>query len=96
MTFDSSKILVGAVVTEKTERLKTEENKYTFKVATGANKIEIRRAVEGLFKVHVTAVRVMNYLGKRRRMGAFIGRKPNWRKAVVTVKQGESIEALER
>ncbi len=87
---------MGAVVTEKTERLKTEENRYTFRVTTGANKIEIRRAIEKLFKVHVTDVRVMNYLGQRRRMGAFVGRRPSWKKAMVTLKQGETIEALER
>ncbi|MEO0081982.1 MAG: 50S ribosomal protein L23 [candidate division WOR-3 bacterium] len=89
-------IVLGAVVTEKAERLKANQNQYTFRVAAKANKIEIRRAVEQLFKVHVEDVRVMNMLGKQRRMGMFVGRRPNWKKAVVTVKQGERIEALER
>jgi large subunit ribosomal protein L23 len=84
------------VVTEKAERLKAEQSRYTFKVAPTANKIEVRDAVERLFKVHVREVRVMNYLGKMRRMGRFSGRRPDWKKAVVTLKQGERIESLER
>jgi large subunit ribosomal protein L23 len=84
------------VVTEKAERLKAEQSRYTFKVARTANKIEVRDAVERLFKVHVREVRVMNYLGKMRRMGRFEGRRPDWKKAVVTLKQGERIESLER
>ena len=91
-----TRVIVGALVTEKSERLRAEHNQYTFRVASGVTKIEVRRAVEKLFKVHVTDVRVMNYLGKKRRMGMFSGRRPNWRKAVVTVKAGEKIEALER
>jgi large subunit ribosomal protein L23 len=93
---DLTRILLDAMVTEKSERLKADENKYTFKVATGANKIQIRQAVERQFKVHVTAVRVMNQLGKMRRMGVFTGRRPTWKKAIVTLKQGETIESLER
>ncbi|MFO7638661.1 MAG: 50S ribosomal protein L23 [bacterium] len=92
----ASEVIVGALVTEKSERLKADFNQYTFRVVTGATKVEVRQAVEKLFKVHVTDVRVMNYLGKKRRMGMFSGRRPEWRKAVVTVKQGETIEALER
>jgi large subunit ribosomal protein L23 len=84
------------VVTEKAERLKAEQSRYTFKVAPTANKIEVRDAVERLFKVHVRDVRVMNYLGKMRRMGRFEGRRSDWKKAVVTLKQGERIESLER
>jgi large subunit ribosomal protein L23 len=93
---DPSQVIKGVVVTEKSERLKAEENKYTFRVAPGANKIEIRRAVEVMFKVHVTDVKVMNFMGKVRRMGMFSGRRASWRKAIVRVKPGESIEALER
>lgn len=89
-------VILGVVVTEKAERLKAGHNQYTFRVNAQANKIEIRRAVERLFKVHVRDVKVMNFLGKRRRMGMFSGRKPDWKKAVVTVKQGETIQALER
>jgi large subunit ribosomal protein L23 len=93
---ESTRVILSHVVTEKAERLKAEQSRYTFKVARTANKIEVRDAVERLFKVHVREVRVMNYLGKMRRMGRFEGRRPDWKKAVVTLKQGERIESLER
>jgi len=93
---DPTRVILSHVVTEKAERLKAEQSRYTFKVAPTANKIEVRDAVERLFKVHVREVRVMNYLGKMRRMGRFEGRRQDWKKAIVTLKQGERIESLER
>jgi large subunit ribosomal protein L23 len=93
---EPTRVILSLVVTEKAERLKAEQSRYTFKVARTANKIEVRDAVERLFKVHVREVRVMNYLGKMRRMGRFSGRRPDWKKAIVTLKQGERIESLER
>jgi large subunit ribosomal protein L23 len=93
---DLSRILNGALVTEKSERLKANEHSYTFKVAPRASKVEVRQAVEKLFKVHVTDVRVMNVEGKMRRMGMFAGRRATWKKAIVVLKEGETIEALER
>jgi len=93
---EPTRVILSLVVTEKAERLKAEQSRYTFKVAPTANKIEVRDAVERLFKVHVREVRVMNYLGKMRRMGRFSGRRSDWKKAIVTLKQGERIESLER
>ena len=93
---EPTRVIRSLVVTEKAERLRAEQSRYTFRVARTANKIEVREAVERLFKVHVRDVRVMNYLGKMRRMGRFSGRRPDWKKAVVTLKQGERIEGLER
>jgi large subunit ribosomal protein L23 len=93
---EPTRVILSLVVTEKAERLKAEQSRYTFKVAPTANKIEIRDAVERLFKVHVRDVRVMNFLGKMRRMGRFEGRRPDWKKALVTLKKGERIESLER
>jgi large subunit ribosomal protein L23 len=93
---EPTRVILSHVVTEKAERLKAEQSRYTFKVAPTANKIEVRDAVERLFKVHVREVRVMNYMGKMRRMGRSSGRRPDWKKAVVTLKQGERIESLER
>lgn len=93
---DATRVIIAPIVTEKSERLKGEASKYTFRVARTANKIDIRQAVEKLFRVHVTAVHVSNYAGKQRRLGRFVGRRPDWKKAVVTIKKGESIEALER
>ena len=93
---EPTRVILSHVVTEKAERLKSEQSRYTFKVARTANKIEVRDAVERLFKVHVREVRVMNFLGKMRRMGRFSGRRPDWKKALVTLKKGERIESLER
>ncbi|MCX6843671.1 MAG: 50S ribosomal protein L23 [candidate division WOR-3 bacterium] len=93
---EPTRVILSLVVTEKAERLKAEQSRYTFKVARTANKIEVRDAVERLFKVHVRDVHVMNYLGKMRRVGRFSGRRPDWKKAVVTLKKGERIEGLER
>ena len=96
MNVPPTSVILGAVVTEKSERLKVDTNSYTFRVAVAANKIDVRRAVEKFFKVHVKDVRVMNVRGKLKRMGRFEGRRPSWKKAIVTLKKGETIEALER
>lgn len=93
---EPTSVILGSIVTEKSERMKTVDRQYSFRVSRVVNKIEIRHAVEKLFKVHVTEVRVMNYMGKMRRMGRFQGRKPDWKKAIVTLKKGETIESLER
>jgi len=93
---EPNRVILRQVVTEKAERLKAELSTYTFKVAPTANRIEIRHAVERLFKVHVREVRIMNYLGKMRRMGRFSGRRPDWKKALVVLKPGERIVSLER
>lgn len=92
---DPTKIILGVVVTEKSERVKGAEGSYTLRVNRDANKHQIRQAVEQMFKVHVTDVRVMNFNGKKRRMGMFQGYRPDWKKAVVKLKEGERIEALE-
>ncbi|MEO0114183.1 MAG: 50S ribosomal protein L23 [candidate division WOR-3 bacterium] len=90
------KIIIQPIITEKSERLRTGQNQYTFKVKSGVNKIEIRRAVENLFNVKVAKVRVMNYLGKPKRMGVFLGKRSDWKKAIVTLKKGQVIESLGR
>ncbi|MGQ9707789.1 MAG: 50S ribosomal protein L23 [bacterium] len=88
-------VILGVLVTEKSERLKG-VNSYTLRVRSDANKFQIRNAVERIFKVRVTEVRVMNFKGKERKMGMFSGYRPDWKKAVVRLKKGEKIEALER
>ena len=87
-------VIIAPVLTEKTNAL-IQEKKYTFRVAPGAGKIEIAKAVEELFKVKVADVNVMNYNGKTRRSGRTgqIGRRPNWKRAVVTLAEG-SIEII--
>lgn len=92
---DPTKIILGVIVTEKSERLKQEEGCYTLRVKRDANKIQIREAVEQMFKVHVTDVRLMNFQGKKRRMGMFEGYRPDWKKAVVKLRKGEKIDGLE-
>jgi large subunit ribosomal protein L23 len=80
-------IIRKPLVTEKTTRM-MEELKYAFKVDRNANKIEIKNAVEELFKVKVKSVNTINVSGKMKRMGAHSGRRPNWKKAIVTLEQG--------
>ncbi len=87
-------ILVKPIITEKTTAL-MEEGKYTFRVPLAANKIEIRQAVEQIFKVKVEAVNTMRYEGKMKRLGRYQGRRSDWKKAIVTLKPGETIEFFE-
>ena len=88
-------IVKKPLVSEKSQRLKEASNQVTFEVAFDANKIEIRRAVEKLFKVRVESVRTVIARGKNRRVGRRSGRQPNWKKAIVTLKPGENIELFE-
>jgi len=93
--FDPRKIIIRPILTEKALRLR-EYNQYVFEVKKDANKIDIKRAVEELFKVKVEKVRTINVRGKPKRMGLFEGRTSSWKKAIVTLKEGERIEGLER
>jgi len=72
-----------------------EEGKYTFRVPLTATKIQIRQAVEEVFKVKVQAVNTIRYEGKLKRLGRTQGRRSDWKKAIVTLKPGESIELFE-
>ena len=82
-------VIIAPVITEKCNAL-MQEKKYTFKVNPKAGRIEIARAVEELFKVKVAKVNVMNYLGKAKRAGrtAKMGRRADWKRAVVTLAEG--------
>lgn len=80
------------VLTEKGNRLRETENQYLFEVAREANKIEIREAIETLFNVSVVDVRTMVVRGRLRRMGRGHAKTQNWKKAIVTVKEGETIQ----
>ncbi len=79
------------VITEKGLQAKEAEATLVFEVATKATKTEVKQAVEALFKVKVSAVRTMNYLGKERRRGKFSGYKPDWKKAYVRLVAGEKM-----
>lgn len=88
-------IIVRPLVTEKSTDKLEREGAYTFVVAPDANKVEIARAVETLFNVKVDAVRTMRYQGKEKRLGRFVGRRAAWKKAVVKLREGDSIEIFE-
>ena len=88
-------VLKRPLVTEKTNALRDVHNDYTFEVATDANKVEIKQAVETLFSVRVKSVRTAIIRGQYRRTRRGIGQKPNWKKAIVTLHEGHSIELFE-
>ncbi|EDM26331.1 ribosomal protein L23 [Lentisphaera araneosa HTCC2155] len=86
------KVIKTVVLTEKSSAAMEDQNKYTFKVASSANKIEIANAVQKIFNVKVQSVNTMNYTGKKKRQRtAMAGKKANWKKAIVTLKSGEII-----
>ena len=88
-------VVLRPIVTEKSSLAKEAGNQYVFEVARDANKIEIAKAVERLFKVKVLAVRVMNMEGKKRRLGKFAGKRSDWRKAIVKVSPKDKISFFE-
>lgn len=87
-------IIIKPVVTEKSVDL-MQDNKYCFKVAKDANKIEIKKAIEEIFKVKVIDVNTVNVKGKLKRMGRTQGYTAAWKKAVVTLREGDTIEVFE-
>jgi large subunit ribosomal protein L23 len=92
---DMYHIIRRALITEKSTIAKDESNKYIFEVDRRANKIEIAKALEKLFKVKVLDVHVMNVTGKKKRVGKILGEKRSWKKAVVTLAPGSRIEIHE-
>jgi large subunit ribosomal protein L23 len=89
-----NEILISPVVSEKSYSL-ISDRKYTFKVHGDAHKTQIRQAVEQLFDVHVVAVNVSKVQAKPKRRGMIQGRKPGWKKAIVQVREGETIPIFE-
>ncbi len=88
-------IIVGPVITEKTTAQKDESNKVTFRVIRSATKAQVKVAVQKIFDVEVEKVQTINMKGKVKRMGRFVGSKPDWKKAIVTLSPGDSIEYFE-
>ena len=88
-------IIQRPIVTEKSAIAREEGNIATFRVDPSATKHEIQRAVEKLFEVKVEGVRTMNQPGKKKRVGKKIGRKPSWKKAIVVLAEGHTIEYFE-
>ena len=88
-------IIRRPVITEKTSIQKEVSNQFTFEVDRTANRLEIKRAVEGIFNVKVAGVRTMQVKGKTKRRGWIVGKRRDWKKAIVTLMPGERIDFFE-
>jgi large subunit ribosomal protein L23 len=95
MSRDFTDVLITPILSEKSMKLKDKENRYSFRVNPLSNTFEIKAAVEALFKVKVEAVRTANMPGKMHRVGRSEGKRPDWKKAVVTVKAGQKIDTTD-
>lgn len=85
-------IIIRPIITEKSVRYMDEDNKVTFEVAKGTNKIEVARAVEHIFGVDVEKVNIMNVKPKKKRVGRYVGKTKAVRKAIVKIKAGQDID----
>jgi large subunit ribosomal protein L23 len=94
MSLHPNEVLLAPVVSEKSYSL-ISDRKYTFKVHKDAHKTQVRQAVEELFGVKVQAVNILKVQSKPKRRGLIRGRKPGWKKAVVQLREGQSIEIFE-
>jgi len=88
-------IILRPLVTEKGMLARENHNQFLFKVNPAATKLEIARAVEKAFSVKVVEVRTLNLLGKKKRRGRLVGRKPDWKKAIVRLAAGDNIKYFE-
>jgi large subunit ribosomal protein L23 len=93
---DPRTIVKRAMISEKGSLMLDKANTYVFEVAPGSNKLEIKKAVELIFNVNVLSVRTMNMYGKSKRLGVHLGRRAHWKKAIVKLKEGQTIELFEQ
>jgi large subunit ribosomal protein L23 len=95
-----NQVLIRPLITEKMTNISADSGKYGFLVNTKSNKIEIKKAIEKKFDVHVVSVRTINHPGKTksqfRKSGKFEGKTPKYKKAIITLKKGETIELFEQ
>lgn len=91
---ESHRVIVRPLITEKATHL-GKENQYAFVVARQANKIAVARAIQALYSVKPSAVNIINSSGKHKRTGRIVGRRKNWKKAIVTLPKGKSIQIYE-
>jgi large subunit ribosomal protein L23 len=96
MSNDPRSIIRKVLITEKGTILRETMRQYFFEVARDANKIEIKRAVESVFQVKVDSVQTMQLKGKVKRQGRWVGRRNDWKKAIVTLKADQKIELFEQ
>ena len=92
---DLAHVIKGPIITEKLDKAREKFRQYSFLVDKEASKHDVRRAVESNFKVSVTGVRTLIIRGKTKRVGRNIGQRPNFKKAVVTLKEGDKIDLFE-
>lgn len=92
---DPYAIIRMPLLSEKSDRLKEKDNKIVLKVDRRANKLEIRKAIEKMFKVKVLDVNVINMKGKVKRLGMREGKRPDWKKAIATLAPGEKVDFIE-
>lgn len=95
MNRDPFDVLIKPLLTEKITGLQDKANRVAFVVRKNATRVEIRLAVESALKVKVKAVNVMNVMGKTKRQGRFVGKRADWKKAIVTLREGEKLELYE-
>lgn len=95
MKRDPFDVLIKPLLTEKITGLQDHANRVAFVVRKSATRVEIRLAVESALKVKVKAVNVMNVMGKTKRQGRFVGKRADWKKAIVTLREGEKLELYE-
>lgn len=95
MKLNPHDILIRPLLTEKITNLRDNKNCVSFVVSSKATRIEVRQAVESVLRVKVKSVNVMNVKGKPKRQGRFVGRRSNWKKAIVTLLEGEKVELYE-
>lgn len=88
-------IIIAPMLTEKSLMEKENHNRYMFKVSINANKIEIKKAIEKVFSVTVVKINTIRMKGKPKRMGRYEGRRPDWKKAIVTLQADQTIPDFE-
>ena len=93
--YDYQRIIIRPIVTEKGTKLTAEGNQYAFEVAVDANRTEIKKAIETLFKVEVRKVRTLIVRGKTKMFRQHRGKRPNWKKAYVSLDAGQKIELFQ-
>jgi large subunit ribosomal protein L23 len=91
MSLHPREVLIAPIVSEKSYNL-IDDHRYTFRVHKDAHRLQVRQAVEELFDVHVESVNIAHVKAKPKRRGMVKGRKPGWKKAIVQVREGETIE----
>jgi len=88
-------IIVSPLVTEKSTLLRETQNQYSFVVRSDVNRSEVKKALEETLSIKVEKVRIINCMGKEKRLNRFVGRRPDWKKAVVTLKEGQKLTIFE-